>query len=148
MSKMHLGIGLVSLSLLLILFFSIPDYHTFYWTHPVIFIPITAIGVFAASYGSYVLRVNLRAGSERKELVYKLLVLLGGLVFLFGFCVGFFAIIGAFFIGIGTGYWGETFYGFSDYGGMGLALQILLFGLSILSFILSQFFIGIGHQKR
>jgi len=149
MSKRYWGITLSSLSIFLILLYLIPGYHTFYWAHPIIFISLTIIGVISALFGSYWFRASIRKGSERKELLYKLLVLLGGLVFLIAICAGYFAILGSFFIGLGTGYWGDSFSGFSDYGGDSrvLALQILLFSLSVLSSFIGQFIISFGYNK-
>ena len=59
MNSIKLGLVLISISIIIACLFFIDIYHTLYWKHPAIFITLTIIGIFSATFGGYLIGRNL-----------------------------------------------------------------------------------------
>lgn len=152
MGKFRFGLLLIFISVLLGSLFLIRVYHCLYWSHPIVFISVTIIGVSSALYGSFVAGNNLPKSSKRKGLFLPcLLIGLGALITLAGGLTGLAAIILAFGIAIGTGYWGDAScweYGYGYNGDwMVMGFQLAAFFLSIFAGIIGGFLLGFGVKK-
>ena len=151
MGRFRFGLLLTFVSILLVSLFLIRGYHCLYWSHPIVFISVTVIGVSSALYGSFVAGNNLTKSSKRKGLFLPyLLIGLGALIALAGGLAGSAAILWAFGIAFDTGYWGDAScweYGYSYYGDwMVMAFQLAAFFLSIFAGIIGGFLLGFGAK--
>jgi hypothetical protein len=146
MSKIPIGLSMVFTSVILGGLLFLKSYHNVYWSHPAIFILLTIIGVFCASYGSFLLGNSWLATGESKRSLAGLLTILGAIIALGGVLLGLAAIALAIAIS-GTGYWGSAPYDYSgDYLIMGW--QILALRLSILPGIVGGFGVGLGLRRK
>jgi len=146
MSKIHIGLSMVFISVILGGLFFMKSYHDVYWSHPAAFILLTIIGIFCALYGSFLLGNSLLAAGGSKRSLTGLLTILGAIIALGGGLLGLAAIALAIAIS-GTGYWGSAPYDYSgDYLIMGW--QILALRLSILLGIIGGFGVGFAFQRR
>lgn len=152
LSRFRLGLLLIFISVLLGSLFLIRAYHCLYWSHPIVFISLTTMGVFSAFCGGFLVGNNLLQASRRGGLLIPgSLVGLGILIALAGCLVGSAAIFSAFGIAFGTGYWGDAScwkYGYG-YGGdwMVMAFQLAAFFLSMFSGVIGCFLLGFGVKK-
>jgi len=146
MSKIHIGLSMVFISVILEGLFFMKSYHDVYWSHPAAFILLTIIGIFCALYGSFLLGNSLLAAGGSKRSLTGLLTILGAIIALGGGLLGLAGIALAIAIS-GTGYWGSAPYDYSgDYLIMGW--QILALRLSILLGIIGGFLVGFAFQRR
>ncbi len=124
------------------------SYHDFYWSTPLTFTCLTAIGVSGALVGGFLVGNSLVGGRKRK-VFHILFICLGAPFALVGGLLG----LAALYLALGlseSGYWGHGPYGFDRYMGdyMPMGLQIIAFGLSIPPGIIGGFLLGLGIQKR
>ena len=146
MSKIHIGLSMVFISVILGGLFFMKSYHDVYWSHPAAFILLTVIGVFCALYGSFLLGNSLLAAGGSKGSLTGLLTIIGAIIALGGGLLGLAAFALAIAIS-GTGYWGSAPYDYSgDYLIMGW--QILALRLSILLGIVGGFLVGFGLKMK
>ena len=146
MTKILTGLLLVFISIILGSLFFMKSYGDIYWFNPAVFIIFTIIGVFSASYGSFLFGNSLPPAGRRKNILTGLSTVVGGIVGLGGVLLGLTAIALAIAIS-GTGYWGSAPYDYSgDYLIMGW--QILVLRLSILLGIVGGFLFGFGRQRK
>ena len=150
MNKITTGLCLAIVSIILGSLFFVGGYHTLYWSHPAVFITLTIVGVFSALCGGFLIGKNLPHIQKRRGALPVFLVGLGALFAVVGGLLGLFAILVAFDTAINTGYWGEPFYGYGDYGGdwMFMGFQIVAFQMCIFLGIIGSFLVGLGLQKR
>lgn len=146
------GLLLIVISVLLGILFLVPAYHCLYWLHSVVFISITIIGVSSALYGSFLTGNNLTKSSQmRRPFVSYSLIGIGALISLVGGLAGLTAILMAFGIAFGTGYWGDTScweYGYGYYGDwMVMGFQLAALFLSIFASNIGGFLLGSGIKR-
>jgi hypothetical protein len=145
-TKILIGLSLVSICVILGSLFFMKSYSDIYWYHPAIFILFTVIGVFCALYGSFLLGNSLLAAGASKRSLAGLLTVFGAIIALGGGLLGLAGIALAIAIS-GTGYWGSAPYDYNgDYQIMGW--QILALRLSILLGIVGGFLVGFGLRMK
>ncbi len=139
-----LALALLALGLLLPGLFFLPGYHGLYWSHPLVFVPLTALGAAAALAGGGLagrtlpVRVPARAGSCLLRGLGACLALLGG-------GLGVAALSLAVSIA-GTGYWGPAPYSYAgDY--LVMRLQIRLSQVATVPGVMGSLLLGLSWRR-
>jgi hypothetical protein len=145
-----IGLCLVIVSIILGSLFFVSGYNGPYWPYLAFFITLIIVGVFYALCGGLLIGKDLLHVRERRGALPVFLVGSGSLFTVVGGLLGLFAIFVAISTAIETGYWGEPFYGYGDYGGdwMFMGMQIIAFQMCIVFELIGSFLIGFGLQKR
>lgn len=131
------------------LLFTIPAFHTFYWSNPFIFVPYSVIAALGLIWGSRKTRAGLCNGRVKAGNFYKWVHITGWVLFITGSLAGIAAVSLAFAIGIDTGYWGGHYRGFTYYNGdyMSLGLQVYFLWATAGLAILGQGLLGVGRER-
>lgn len=147
MNRMLAGFLLVLISVVFEILFFIDGYHDVYWSHPVSFILFTIIGVFSASFGSFLVGKNLRKQQKHSQRWLTGLSIIAGILFAAaGGLLGLIA-IGLAIAVSSTGYWGSAPYEYSgDYLIMGW--QILALRVAMVVEIIGGFLFGFGTRGK
>jgi hypothetical protein len=146
MNRVLLGLGLCFLALLLGSLFFIEGYHKVYWSHPVVFVLITLIGVFAPLAGGVLLGAALVGTGGSAGTLQRFSFGAGVTLTLIGVLLGVSAIGMA--LGVAnTGYWHNPPLEYEgDYAMLGF--QINLFRLAIPTEMIGSLLLGAGLQMK
>ncbi len=141
-----LAFSLPAASLFLAGLFLLPAYHVLYWSHPLIFAPLTALGATAALGGGFLAGQALRGPRAPGRHTRWALRALGAALAIPAAALGMAALLFALFIA-GTGYWRHPPL---DYGGdyLGLLLQIRLSQAAALPGVAGGLLLGLAHGRR
>ena len=138
--------SLPAAGLLLAALFFLPAYHALYWSHPLVFAPLTALGAAAALGGGFLAGRALRERHTPTTRAAAILRAFGALLTLLAAGLGAAALLLALSIA-NTGYWGSppAAYG-GDY--LVLLLQIRLSQAAAAPGVAGGLLLGLGRAPR